>query len=223
MNTCENPNCQNLVPKHRRFCSKLCTYAQNRGCPEPPPIPGARWLELGGGRFALIDEDLYSEASKNFWSKNRKPNGKIVAHRYHGGKRIKLHQWVIRKVLGSQVPEGMTVDHVNGDHLICTRANLRLANHQEQAINRRSVSKATGFRGVYKTRSGKFKAQLSVGGRSRTLKTFGSAIEAAEAYDQAARAVYRSFACLNFPRDGEQGATPLEDQLDIRANQKLAA
>ena len=43
----------------------------------------------------------------------------------------------------------------------------------------------TGYTGVIKTGS-RFKAQITIGGRQRSVGTFGTAKEAAEAYDQAA-------------------------------------
>ena len=55
-----------------------------------------------------------------------------------------------------------------------------------------SSDNTTGFRGVYK-RGNRFVAQIRIGGKQQNVGTFGTAKEAAEAYDQAALQA-------NFPR-----------------------
>ena len=70
-----------------------------------------------------------------------------------------------------------------------------------------------GFRGVeYRADRDCFRARISVefGGNRRgsMLGSFGTAIEAAEAYDAAARRIYGAQAHLNFPEPGEKGIVP---------------
>ena len=48
-----------------------------------------------------------------------------------------------------------------------------------------SSGNTTGFRGVYK-RGNRFQAQITIGGKKKNIGVFGTAKEAAEAYDQAA-------------------------------------
>lgn len=49
---------------------------------------------------------------------------------------------------------------------------------------------------------------MSSGGRSEFLGYFAREIEAARAYDAAARRLYGAFACLNFPEEGTVVARP---------------
>ena len=56
----------------------------------------------------------------------------------------------------------------------------------------------TGFRGVYK-RGNRYQANIYFGGKQQNIGTFGTAKEAAEAYDQAAIQAKRSRCELNFP------------------------
>lgn len=70
-----------------------------------------------------------------------------------------------------------------------------------------------GFRGVeYRADRDCFRARIAKipGGnrRGNMLGSFRTAIEAAEAYDEAARQVYGPDACLNFPGPGEKGVVP---------------
>lgn len=213
---CQNSKCgKELKSDQRRFCSQVCVFAGNRGFPAPAAVEGARWIELGGHRWALVDEKFHAEITDGvYWSKTRGSGGRLYAHRYDHGREVKLHHAVMRKVLRGPIPDGFVVDHVNGDGLDCRASNLRMASLSEQNTNRRGVSLRTGFRGVYETRNGKFASSVRVNGCKRHLGRFETAEEAAHAYDAAARVANRSFARLNFPQGNEQSAIPVFVQMD---------
>jgi hypothetical protein len=80
-------------------------------------------------------------------------------------------------------------------------SNLRLATHQENMRNGAGRhGGASRFRGVGKSSSkGKWTARIRIGGKPRGLGAFISEIDAARAYDAAARLHYGEFAVLNFP------------------------
>ena len=67
----------------------------------------------------------------------------------------------------------------------------------------------TGFRGVYKNRN-RFLAQIYIGGKTQNIGTFGTAKEAAEAYDQAALQAKFPRSELNF------SDTPKEEKPRIK-------
>lgn len=92
-------------------------------------------------------------------------------------------------------PGDMLIDHVNGDGADNRWANLRLATPAENSRNRRTSSE---FKGVRKTKSGRYRAHI-------TLGVFDTAEEAAAAYDDAARLYHGRFAAVNLPgeSDGE--------------------
>jgi hypothetical protein len=90
-----------------------------------------------------------------------------------------------------QFPE-MGIDHINGvgdDNRI---ANLRLAT-QSQNIANRIANGTSGFRGVSKTRHGKWFAQIKKDGTTKYLGTFATKELAAQAYEDAARIVFGEF------------------------------
>ena len=112
-------------------------------------------------------------------------------------KKIYLHRLLLAP------PEGVQVDHRNGNGLDNRRSNLRVATRSQNNANKEQ-SNSTGFRGVFKDK-GAFRAQIAGDraaiGRSKTihLGTYSSAELAARAYDRAALERFGEFARLNFP------------------------
>jgi len=93
-------------------------------------------------------------------------------------------------------PDGMLVDHKNGDTLDNRRSNLRLATRQQNNCNssmqRRNTS---GFKGVsWSTSSKKWKAQIQVNGKNKYLGVFETREKAHEVYASAAHELHGDFA-----------------------------
>ena len=106
--------------------------------------------------------------------------------------------------------EGVYVDHINGNTLDNRRCNLRLATALDNARNKVILPyNTTGYKGVssyHKQRKTRpFRAQISIKRKRIHLGYFDTPEEAASAYDEAARFYFGEFACVNFPREGEQG------------------
>jgi len=114
------------------------------------------------------------------------------------------HELLSRLVLDAD--KNTLVDHINGNPLDCRRDNLRLADACENAFNTALVSNNTsGYKGVYFHKaSGRFHASIRAYGVRIFLGYYDDIEEAAGAYDRAARFFHGEFACVNFPRPGEQ-------------------
>lgn len=93
---------------------------------------------------------------------------------------------------------GVDVDHINGDSLDNRRQNLRFATHAQNMRN--TGPKGGGFKGVsfHKSRMW-WQAHITVSGKFKYLGVYPTAVEAAYAYDQAAKMHHGEFAWLNFP------------------------
>ena len=100
---------------------------------------------------------------------------------------------VIWTMVNGQIPEGMTIDHINLDSRDNRITNLRLATTNQQQQNRRTWAK-TGVKGIYVTRGGNFYSMISVGGKLTYLGTFYTLEEAAVEYEDAARKYQGQFA-----------------------------
>ena len=95
-------------------------------------------------------------------------------------------------------PPGMVVDHINHDKLDNRRANLRVCTpSQNRANGLRHRDSASRFKGVWMRPDGKWIAHITHNYRRRNLGTFTTDADAAQAYDDAAKATFGEFALLN--------------------------
>jgi hypothetical protein len=100
-------------------------------------------------------------------------------------------------------PEGMEVDHQDGDGLNNRRSNLRICTHQNNSRNmRRHRDSASRFKGVswWKTRQ-IWRAYIVVDNKQKGLGYYNNDTDAARAYDAAAKKLFGEFANLNFHDD----------------------
>ena len=166
-----------------------------------------REIELTQGKVTLVDDADYEWLSSWKWCANT--NGSRshwYARRncYDGPHRttVRIHRVIMDAQPGEQV------DHINRNGLDNRRENLRICSHSENqhnAAKRRGCS--SRYKGIYWHKGhGKWVAQVGLTGSRHHLGYFVNEIDAAHAYDDAARELHGEFACVNFPRDGEQSA-----------------
>jgi hypothetical protein len=151
------------------------------------------------GHVALVDDDDYALVSRYTWSLWSRPNGRTVYARTHvwrDGKRttIRMHTMLTGYRL---------TDHINYDGLDNQRSNLRAVTHHQSNQHRRKQRGASSqYRGVSWHRDlNKWVARLRVDGVLTHLGYCESEMDAALAYDEAARTIPGQE--LNFPAAGE--------------------
>ena len=181
--------------------------------------------------FAIVDEEDYDKVIEVLgprakWYAHAPPGATHYAMR--GGRGLpSMH----RLVMGN--PEGMCVDHINGDTLDNRKENLRICTMSENSMNRKLRNDSrSGFKGVYERptpwkykyvskKTGEvsireympkkpFRAYIAdpntPAKRKRHIRLgyHATAKEAAMAYDKKALEIHGEFARLNFPEKLEE-------------------
>lgn len=170
---------------------------------------GTAIIPLTRGLVTVIDQQD-ADLGAVLWKAHPGRGGHICAARgvRNGGGHTTelLHRVILARKLRRPLRPGEQVDHINGNPLDNRRSNLRLATHAQNMRNSRALS-ASGYKGVtWHKQCRKWRAEIQHNGQKRHLGLYTSRIEAARAYDDAARQLFGPYAALNFPRDGEQSA-----------------
>lgn len=161
-------------------------------------------IPLTQGAVALVDEEDAAHLLGFKWllyrpGHGRRYAGRRVAKSHDHGALMAMHRVILA------APQGFDVDHIDGDGLNNTRANLRIATRSQNMAN---IPKRPGcssqFKGVsWNKRSGRWVANIGHNNRVVYLGGFTSELQAALAYDRAARDLFGEFARLNFAQDIE--------------------
>lgn len=157
-------------------------------------------IQLTQGQVALVDDEDYDWLNQWKWYalKDSHTWYAIRAIRNigpgHRQKSLKMH----RVILGITDPS-IKGDHKDGNGLNNQRSNLRIANNAQNVRNSRLKPNQTGYRGVYLTKRKKnpYKSSIMVLGKYIQLGVFPNIIDAAKAYDNAARLYHGEFAKIN--------------------------
>jgi hypothetical protein len=141
----------------------------------------------------LVDsEDLPRVSAFTTWGVGSSRIPYIYSHVPNSGK-IAIHQLIL------SFPEGLVVDHINGDVLDNRKSNLRICSSKDNSRNRKlSRNSSSGYKGVRK-KKGKFLSYIYHNYSQLHLGSFDTLEEAAVAYDRAARKYHGEFAATNFP------------------------
>jgi len=163
-----------------------------------------RRIYLGEGQWTILDQPDYYRLKDLKWIVYGTGN-KLYAVRYkfvgpNRTWRVSMHREIMNPT------DSRFVDHKNCNSLDNRRANLRFATPSENGHNRRKIKNATSlFLGVSSDKPrGNWECRITHQGKRIKLGRFESEIEAAKAYDEAAKKYFGEFARLNFPQESEE-------------------
>lgn len=156
-------------------------------------------VSLTQGQFAIIDDEDDELVAQYNWRYNAMHN-RAQTSVYIKGNGKPTNLYMHRLIM--HAPEGVQVDHINGNRLDNQKANLRLVNAAQNQWNKRKVIRpgvtTSQYKGVNWDRSlNRWRARLSVNGKYIYLGIHKSEIAAALAYNEGAREYYGEYACLN--------------------------
>lgn len=153
-----------------------------------------RLITLTQGKFAIVDSDVFEYLSQWKWCATKEPGGYYVQRKEKRTQTIKMHRQIMKP------PQGLEVDHINGDGLDNRRCNLRICTHRQNCQNRKPNNKSrfSKYKGV-SWHQNKWIAHIGHNWHTQYLGTFDNEIDAANAYDNKAKELFGEFAHPNFP------------------------
>lgn len=151
-------------------------------------------VHKGEKYYAKIDLEYIELISDYRWYAHKSKYSGFYARSATKGDFISMHQLVLPK------KESLYIDHINGDTLDNRRCNLRHATASQNQLNRARMSKrnTSGYRGVYFHKNWKrWSANIWKDGKFTHIGSFGTAKEAAIAYNKATKETHGEFGRLN--------------------------
>jgi len=153
-------------------------------------------ISLTQGYTSLVDDEDFDRLSKHRWFTKVGHGGHLYAVGHAGNNRsmTRMHRFI----LGEKCKD-FVVDHINGNSLDNRKCNLRICEQAQNLMNQRiRKDTTTGFKGVSKRGENKYRAYITINKKQKNLGLYNCPIEAARAYDAAAKNHFQSFAKTNF-------------------------
>lgn len=145
---------------------------------------------LTQNKYALVDDDDYEKTNAYKWHYSEKDG----ALRNTGKTTISMHRFILLKDKKSS----LEIDHINHIKTDNRKENLRLCKKSDNLKNKNKYkNNKSGYKGVYKGRK-YFVAEIRVDTKKIFLGNYENPVDAAKAYDDAARKYHKEFAKTNF-------------------------
>lgn len=150
-------------------------------------------IELGHGRFAVVDDEDYERINKHKRCVSGGTNYSYAYRRLRDGVTTPMHWEILLP------PPGKEIDHRDRDGLNNRRDNLRICTQTQNHMNSKPYAGGTSeYKGVSrKKQNSKWLARITVNKRLIHLGYFQSEKEAAFVYNEAALKHFGEFARPN--------------------------
>lgn len=143
------------------------------------------------GLFFIVDKEDEARVRQHKWDLIRKTRQIIT---YIDGKTV----YIGRFILQPEDPKA-EVDHRSGNQFNNSKENLRICTHQQNLFNQQKMSGASSYElGVdWLKAAKKWRARIRFNGCEKHLGLYNTEIEAARAYNEAAKELFGEFANPN--------------------------
>jgi hypothetical protein len=157
-------------------------------------------IQLTKGYTALVDDEDYESVSALKWQADVKPKTVYAIRATRKDDGTKTTQYLHRFIMGV-TDRKLDVDHEDHNGLNCQRNNLRIATRSQNNANvHKRKGTSSQFKGVtWDKLKSKWQSRFRAGGQRKSLGYFNDEVQAAVAYDLAARERFGEFASCNFP------------------------
>ena len=138
-------------------------------------------------KVAIIDDEDFERVSRFTWRLGEHGYPIATVNGRRPNSILRMHNFLVE------------IDHENRDKLDNQKKNLRVATRSQNMANRPPYkNNKSGYRGVRK-RGSFWRVNISKKGKQTFIGKFANILDAARAYDKAAREEYGKFAFTNFP------------------------
>jgi len=90
-------------------------------------------IKLTQNKMALVDDEDFEYLNQWKWFAHKSPRNAKV---YYGGRSIRGQKQILIHRVITDAPDGLKVDHINGDGLDNRKANLRICSNSQNGMNR---------------------------------------------------------------------------------------
>jgi len=150
-------------------------------------------IKLTREQYAIVDDENYRELNRYKWhARYDLHSASYYATRHKEQIMVQMHRIILN------APRGIQVDHINHNTLDNRIENLRMCTNSQNHMNRKPHKNTTSkYKGVCLPQNKKWVAQIHVNKKQVHLGYFELEIQAAKAYNKAARKYFGKFALLN--------------------------
>lgn len=143
-------------------------------------------IPLKSGKLTKVDNDDFELLSKYNWRED--VNGYVI-----NDKIGRIHRYI------TKAEHPFEVDHINHDILDNRKANLRVCTSGENNMNQKiRVGLTSKYKGVcWDKERNKWKSCIRINNKTINLGRFNNELDAAKAYNEKAKELFREFAYLN--------------------------